>query len=265
MIMQLEVPHIQFIADVVEIPARNRDRSRLLGLWRRCFDGRGTGFFGGIDAFFRAPPGCPGVERPLQFFDRVVVLAVILQRQVVDIPVMAQLQDLLVCLPLRLSSCSTLTVSSMSLLRRSSRFVRCRGKQSRSHSCSSFLLDKLLLARCVQRQVPMSITLQFIDSCERPCDHTATVVQWQSLRFSSSPESWTDQLCNRAWYLTFSKGGLWREWGFFDAFCVVFRAPPAVLELSASFSSFRALTTVSARGLQLPCQLVLGCRGHTRI
>ena len=113
----------------------------------------------------------------LQFFDRVVVLAVILQRQVVDIPVMAQLQDLLVCLPLRLSSCSTLTVSSMSLLRRSSRFVRCRGKQSRSHSCSSFLLDKLLLARCVQRQVPMSITLQFIDSCERPCDHTATVVQ----------------------------------------------------------------------------------------
>ena len=37
----------------------------------------------------------------LQFFDRVVVLAVLLQRQVVDIPVMAQLQDLLVCLPLR--------------------------------------------------------------------------------------------------------------------------------------------------------------------
>ena len=74
--------------------------------------------------------------------------------------------------------------------------------------CSSFLLDKLLLARCVQRQVPMSITLQFIDSCERPCDHTATLVQWQSLRFSSSPESWTDQLCNRAWYSTFSNGGL---------------------------------------------------------
>ena len=38
--------------------------------------------------------------------------------------------------------------------------------------------------------------------------------------------------------------------GFFDAFCVIFRAPPVVLELSASFSSFRALTTVSARGLQ---------------
>ena len=35
-----------------------------------------------------------------------------------------------------------------------------------------------------------------------------------------------------------------------DAFCVIFRAPPVVPELSASFSSFRALTTVSARGLQ---------------
>ena len=41
------------------------------------------------------------------------------------------------------------------------------------------------------------------------------------------------------------------EWGFLDAFCVIFRAPPVVPELSASFSSFRVLTTVSARGLQL--------------
>ena len=34
-----------------------------------------------------------------------------------------------------------------------------------------------------------------------------------------------------------------------DASCVIFRAPPVVPELSASFSSFRALTAVSARGL----------------
>ena len=40
------------------------------------------------------------------------------------------------------------------------------------------------------------------------------------------------------------------SWAVFDAFCVIFRAPPVVPELSASFSSFRALTTVSARGLQ---------------
>ena len=31
-----------------------------------------------------------------------------------------------------------------------------------------------------------------------------------------------------------------------DAFCVIFRAPPVVPELSASFSSFRALTVVRA-------------------
>ena len=37
-------------------------------------------------------------------------------------------------------------------------------------------------------------------------------------------------------------------YGFFDAFCVIFRAPPVVPELSASFSSFRALTPVSAEG-----------------
>ena len=43
--------------------------------------------------------------------------------------------------------------------------------------------------------------------------------------------------------------------GIFDAFCVIFRAPPVVPELSASFSSFRTLTPVSARGLQ-------GCRSR---
>ena len=41
----------------------------------------------------------------------------------------------------------------------------------------------------------------------------------------------------------------------FDAFCVIFRAPLVVPELSASFSSFRALTTARARGLQ-------GCRSR---
>ena len=51
--------------------------------------------------------------------------------------------------------------------------------------------------------------------------------------------------------------------GFFDAFCVIFRAPPVVPELIASFSSFRVLTTVSARGLQWVCQFILRCCGHT--
>ena len=37
---------------------------------------------------------------------------------------------------------------------------------------------------------------------------------------------------------------------FFDAFCLIFRAPPVVPESSASFRSPRALTPMSARGLQ---------------
>ena len=95
----------------------------------------------------------------------------------------------------------------------------------------------------------MSLQVQFIDSCERPCDHTSTFVQWLGLRFSSSPESWTDHLCNRALIRCFQQTLYGSDDGFFDAFCVIFRAPPAMPELSASFSSFRALTAVSARGL----------------
>ena len=66
MIMQLEAPQIQFIADMVDIPACTRDRYSAWRLWRRCFDGRGTGFSAVLTPFFRAPPVYPGVER--QFF-----------------------------------------------------------------------------------------------------------------------------------------------------------------------------------------------------
>ena len=35
-----------------------------------------------------------------------------------------------------------------------------------------FLLDRLLLARCVQQQVPVvDDSVQFIDGFERPCDY----------------------------------------------------------------------------------------------
>ena len=60
---------------------------------------------------------------------------------------------------------------------------------------------------------------------------------------------WTFQLCSRDGYDASSRRVLAAMIGFFDAFCVIFRAPPVVPELSASFSSFRALTAVSARGL----------------
>ena len=63
------------------------------------------------------------------------------------------------------------------------------------------------------------------------------------------------QLCNTDGYDSSSIFAYGGDDGLFDAFCVIFRAPPAMPELSASFSSFRALTPVSARGLQ-------GCRSR---
>ena len=54
----------------------------------------------------------------------------------------------------------------------------------------------------------------------------------------------------QGWYSTFSSGGYGGDEEGFDAFCVM-----VVPELSDSFSSSRALTTVSARGLQ-------GCRSR---
>ena len=56
-------------------------------------------------------------------------------------------------------------------------------------------------------------------------------------------------LCIRDGYPTFSSCLMAAMKGFFDAFCVIFRAPPVVPELSASFRSPRAFTPVSARGL----------------
>ena len=71
---------------------------------------------------------------------------------------------------------------------------------------------------------------------------------------------WTFQLCSR-WYdasSIFLYGG---DEGVFDAFCVIFRAPLVVPELSASFWSPRWRRVLRRRGL--PCQLELWCCGHT--
>ena len=48
---------------------------------------------------------------------------------------------------------------------------------------------------------------------------------------------------------TSSRAGYGGDARGFGAFCAIFRALPVIPELSASFSSFRALTPVSARGL----------------
>ena len=61
--------------------------------------------------------------------------------------------------------------------------------------------------------------------------------------------SWTFQLCNTDGYDASSILGYGGDEGIFDAFCVIFRAPPVVPELSASFRSPRWPTVVGHRGL----------------
>ena len=85
----------------------------------------------------------------------------------------------------------------------------------------------------------------------RPCDHAATFCSVGSAPDSviagdSGHSSCATEKGTRLSALLFMVAVV----GFFDAFCVIFRALPVVPELSAIFSSFRALTTVSARGLQ---------------
>ena len=131
------------------------------------------------------------------------------------------------------------------------------GRQSRSHSCSTFSsLDQVVdmpvvsttdagcrsAENCEGPAVAahstrwsMSLLAQFIDKIWTSCDHAATVVQWKCLRFRSSPESWTVQFCNREWYSTFYSGDMAAVKGLFDAFCVIFRAPPGCPGVEGQF------------------------------
>ena len=63
--------------------------------------------------------------------------------------------------------------------------------------------------------------------------------QWRCHRYSSSPVYVDIQLCNTDGYDVSSNFACSGDDGLFDAFCVIFRAPPAMPELSASFSSPR--------------------------
>ena len=182
----------------------------------------------------------------LQFFDRVVVIAVILQRQVVDIPVMAQLQDILVCLPLRLrvrcprcAGCAGPADSCES-----------RGIRSRSHSCSSYSLGQVVVRPLRASSVPMvDDSVQFIDGVNVPVILRDSGSAPDSVHRGYGGHSSSQQ--RQVLDLTVAA-----MMGLYDAFCVIFRAPPVIPELSASFSSFRVLTTVSARGLQRVCQFM---------
>ena len=162
----------------------------------------------------------------------------------------------------------------MDLLLCRSVFPQCKlcRRPARSHSCSTFLLGT---GRCDARCCTVT-GARVSDSAEncgfsRSCCAFDKVVDapvlrssstrfgrpvimqrrqlsyWRCLSSCSSPELVDIQLCSREWYSTWCIAAVK---GLFDAFCVIFRAPPVVPELSASFSSFRALTTMSARGLQ---------------
>ena len=93
--------------------------------------------------------------------------------------------------------------------------------------------------------------VQFIDIYGRPCGHAETVatVEVPQIQFIARVRGQSSCATGNGTRLS-AFLVLAAMKGVFDAFCVIFRAPPVVPELSASFSSFRALTTVSARGLQ---------------
>ena len=122
-----------------------------------------------------------------------------------------------------------------------------------------FWTRSLTCLRCVTAGAWSSVQkLRILRSCSsstrcgRPCDHTAT----SRFSFSSGGASDSVHRQSRGHPVVQQRlvcGVMAAVMGFFDAFCVIFRAPPAMPELSASFSSFRALTAVSARGLH--CQL----------
>ena len=91
-----------------------------------------------------------------------------------------------------------------------------------------------------------------------PCAHAATSFfssTVEVLRFVHR-QSHGHLVVQQRRALDFRRAGYDGNEGFFGAFCAIFRAPPVIPELSASFSSFRVLTTVSARGLQRVCQFM---------
>ena len=140
----------------------------------------------------------------------------------------------LVSRPRRFPSCSTLIRCSMSLLRSSSRFLRSRGRRSRSHSCSSYSLDQVV-ARPLRATTDAygcrsSSTILDVPVIMRDSGNAPDSVHRGYGGHSSSQQRQVLDLTVAAMM------------GLFGAFCVIFRAPRVIPEPSSSFSSFRALT-----------------------
>ena len=111
-------------------------------------------------------------------------------------------------------------------------------------------LDPIVHARCVQRQL-LGRCSGAVRRFSRPCDHAATFAQWKEVpQFQFSPLMVDIPVVQHRRLRRFQHFGYGGDECGFPRIFRIFRAPPVVPELSASFSSFRAHTTVSARGLQ---------------
>ena len=106
-------------------------------------------------------------------------------------------------------------------------------------SCAGFAVAVLLRGRC-----PCCAGSSWRPALDQAVDVPVVVQrqgfsQWRCHRYSSSPVYVDFQLCNTDGYDVSSNFAYSCDDGLFDAFCVIFRAPPAMPELSASFSSPR--------------------------
>ena len=135
------------------------------------------------------------------------------QDQVVDIPVVVQTQIPMVRFTIEILQLQYIDQVGRRLLCRSSKFVPSRGKQSRSPA--RFFWTVVACPLCATTS-PWSMTFRSSSTVVN-----VPVIIQRRLYSGSAPDSvhrqspWTDQLCNRAWYSTFSNGGFGGDEGFF--------------------------------------------------
>ena len=136
--------------------------------------------------------------------------------QVVDIPVMAQTQIPMVVFPIEIPQLQYIDQVVDVCCAGPADSCEVVGDGRDPTVAARFLLDSCCMPVVCNDKCRWSMTLR---SSSTAMDVLVTIHrqlrQWKCPIFSSSTESWTDQLCNRTWYSTFSNGGLCGdEWGF---------------------------------------------------
>ena len=207
---------------------------------------------------------CPLLRRQVQFLDQVVDMPfgvqrqvhlgavlghggdmpVIVQRQVrslrgdvVDTPVVAQMQIPLVQITTAILQLQYID-KVVNVCCAGPAVLECRrGGDSRAPTVAArWTLDRLLHARCVQRQVPCGrwrgAVHRWLWTSLWSCSDVL-FRQWKCHRFSSSPESVDIPVRNRGGHSAFSRAAMKGVFGGSVAFFALFQVVP---ELSASFS-----------------------------